>query len=83
MTCLAEERDGIPQAMQVTEVEGYAPIYAERKKFGELPAAYPNEQIVLRKRILRYISRWMRSVRSATASAFSRWRRAKRASLRF
>ena len=49
VTCLAEERDGIPQAMQVTEVEGYAPIYAERKKFGELPAAYPNEQIVFAK----------------------------------
>ena len=41
-----EEKNGQPQGARVGEVEGLTPVYAERKRFEQVPAAYPDEQIV-------------------------------------
>lgn len=46
VNCCVENREGLPQVVRVLEMEGLPPVYAERKKFDSLAAAYPDEQIV-------------------------------------
>ena len=41
-----EEKNGQPQVVRILEVEGLTPVYAERKRFEQFSAAYPDEQIV-------------------------------------